>query len=61
MLNRLINGGTTEIDGISLIGLLTRTTGDPRVPLSVRESARKFLTYQQQRELASKHDVSDSD
>ncbi len=43
MVNRLLNGGRSEVDGVSLTAVLEAVAADPRHPASVREEARDYL------------------
>lgn len=46
MINRVINGGITTVEGMDLISLLEAVAESPSVLPSVREDALGFLEYQ---------------
>jgi hypothetical protein len=46
MVNRLINGGITQVNGHSLLSVLTSVTSHPSATSSAKESAQDFVEYQ---------------
>jgi len=46
MVNRMLNGGITEVDGAPLIDLLSRVTSNLDCEPIVRQDAQEFLDYQ---------------
>ncbi|QDV15462.1 hypothetical protein Pan153_00760 [Gimesia panareensis] len=47
MVNRLLNSGVTQINGLDLVQLFEKTTQNRSAPAEVRESARRFLKKHQ--------------
>jgi hypothetical protein len=46
MVNRLLNGGLTEVDGQSLLAVLASVASNPMARSSARKSAQGFVAYQ---------------
>jgi hypothetical protein len=46
MVNRLINGGITQVNGRSLLSILTSVKSHPSATSSAKESAQDFVEYQ---------------
>jgi hypothetical protein len=46
MVNRLINGGVSEIDSQALLSVLASVASDPAALSSARKSAQRFIEYQ---------------
>jgi hypothetical protein len=46
LINRLLNGGISSVDGVDLPGLLGAVAADERCPATVREAAKGYLEYQ---------------
>ena len=49
MLNRMLNAGTTHVEGASVLALLESVVSNPTSPRSVREAAEEFIAYQRNR------------
>lgn len=49
MLNRMLNAGTTHVEGVSVLALLESVVSNPVSPQSVREDAQEFIVYQRSR------------
>jgi hypothetical protein len=49
MINRLLNAGVREIDGISLLGILDEVANSTHYPEQVRSRARSFIEHQRSR------------
>ena len=49
MLNRMLNAGTTHVEGASVLELLESVASNPISPQSVREDAQEFIAYQRGR------------
>jgi hypothetical protein len=46
MVNRMINGGMVEVEGVKLLDLLRAAAADERALASVRAEAERYLSYQ---------------
>jgi len=49
MLNRMLNAGTTQVDGTSVMSLLESVVSNPASAESVRDDAQEFIAYQRSR------------
>lgn len=49
MVNRLLNGGVTEIEGQPLLSVLVSAASNPAASARARESAKGFVEYQRNR------------
>lgn len=47
MVNRMLNGGMTEVEGVNLLGVLRDVAGDERQPEGIRAEARDFVEFQE--------------
>ena len=46
MINRLINGGITQVNGHSLLSVLSSARSNPRATNSAKEAAQHYIEYQ---------------
>jgi hypothetical protein len=49
MVNRLLNSGRTQVDGIELMALLEEVAGSSHYPEGAREGAREYIEWQRSR------------
>lgn len=47
MINRMLNGGVTEVKGINLLGVLKDVAADERLPDEIRREAQGFVKWQE--------------
>jgi hypothetical protein len=47
MINRLLNGGVSQIDGQSLLLLLAKVASNSAVAITTRKTAQGFIRYQE--------------
>lgn len=48
MLNRMLNGGIYEIEGRSILNILEEIGANTSFPVSIRDDANNFVTYQRE-------------
>ncbi len=46
MVNRMLNSGITEVEGVSLLTLLARVSSDSRATKGIKKDAERFLIHQ---------------